>query len=164
MDDRAITTAQGINGVRPRTLSQAVGRRALRRERRTSVDTGGSGRSAGLFGELHGGRAKALLASPAAAKLNPDVEAARSVLEFEDFLFGRDRVALERIAEGLLDLQHGGCFYCRTAVGRSREIDHFIPWTCSGDNGLDNLVDRTRRIVCPAYLRSPDERLLRIRA
>ena len=48
-----------------------------------------------------------------AATLNPDVEAARSVLEFEDFLFGRDRVALERIAEGLLDLQSGTCFYCQ---------------------------------------------------
>jgi hypothetical protein len=45
-----------------------------------------------------------------AAQLNPDVGAARSVLEFEDFLFGRDRVALERIAEGLLDLQRGSCF------------------------------------------------------
>jgi hypothetical protein len=75
-----------------------------------------------------------------AAQLNPDVEAARSVLEFEDFLFGRDRVALERIAEGLLDLQHGACFYCRGRIGRNREIDHFIPWTYSGDDGLDNLV------------------------
>lgn len=75
-----------------------------------------------------------------AAQLNPDVEAARSVLEFEDFLFGRDRVALERIAEGLLDLQQGRCFYCHTTIGPGREIDHFIPWTYSGDDGLDNLV------------------------
>ena len=80
-----------------------------------------------------------------AAQLNPDVEAARSVLEFEDFLFGRDRVALERIAEGLLDLQRGSCFYCHTAIGRSREIDHFIPWTSSGDDGLDNLVAACHR-------------------
>jgi hypothetical protein len=62
-----------------------------------------------------------------AAQLNPEVEAARSVLEFEDFLFGRDRVALERIAEGLLDLQQGTCFYCHTTIGHNREIDHFIP-------------------------------------
>ena len=34
-----------------------------------------------------------------AAKLNPDVEDARSVVDFEDFLFGRDRVALKGIAE-----------------------------------------------------------------
>jgi hypothetical protein len=59
-----------------------------------------------------------------AAQLNPDVEAARGVLEFEDFLFGRDRVALERIAEGLLDLQRGVCLYCQTRIGRDREIDH----------------------------------------
>jgi hypothetical protein len=80
-----------------------------------------------------------------AAQLNPEVEAARSVLEFEDFLFGRDRVALERIAEGLLDLQHGACFYCHTNVGRTREIDHFIPWAYCGDDGLDNLVAACHR-------------------
>ena len=80
-----------------------------------------------------------------AAQLNPDVEAARSVLEFEDFLFGRDRTALERIAEGLLDLQRGSCFYCHTPIGRDREIDHFIPWTHSGDDGLDNLVAACHR-------------------
>lgn len=72
------------------------------------------------------------------AQLNPDVEAARSVLEFEDFRFGRDRVALERIADGLLDLQDGTCFYCRTSIGRNREIDHFVPWSYSGDDGIDN--------------------------
>jgi hypothetical protein len=75
-----------------------------------------------------------------AAQLNPKVEAARSVLEFEEFLFGRDRVALERVAEGLVDLQNGACFYCHASVGRRREIDHFIPWSHSGDDGLDNLV------------------------
>jgi hypothetical protein len=80
-----------------------------------------------------------------AAQLNPDVEAARSMLEFEDFLFGRDRVALERVAEGLIDLQHGRCFYCHTNIARRREIDHFVPWSYSGDDGLDNLVAACRR-------------------
>lgn len=80
-----------------------------------------------------------------AAQLNPDVEAARSVLEFEDFLFGRDRIALERVTEGLLDLQHGDCFYCHGSVGAKREIDHFIPWSHSGDDGLDNLVAACHR-------------------
>jgi 5-methylcytosine-specific restriction endonuclease McrA len=74
-----------------------------------------------------------------AAQLNPDVEAA-PVIEFEDFLFGRDRVALDRVGEGLLDLQHGDCFYCHARIGSRREIDHFIPWSHSGDDGLDNLV------------------------
>jgi hypothetical protein len=80
-----------------------------------------------------------------AAQLNPDVQAARSVVEFEDFLFGRDRVALERVAEGLVDLQHGYCFYCDTAIRSRREIDHFIPWSHYGDDGLDNLVAACRR-------------------
>lgn len=80
-----------------------------------------------------------------AARLNPRVEAARSVLEFENFLFGADRLALERVAEGLLDLQRGDCFYCRDRIGRGREVDHFIPWSHSGDNGLDNLVAACRR-------------------
>ena len=74
-----------------------------------------------------------------AAQLNPDVEDARSVIEFEDFLFGHDRRALGRVAEGLLDLQRG-CFYCSTSIGTRREVDHFVPWAYSGDDGLDNLV------------------------
>ncbi len=90
-----------------------------------------------------------------AAQLNPDVEATRSVLEFEEFLFGRDRAALERIGEGLLDLQYGDCFYCHDRIAAKREIDHFIPWTHSGDDGLDNLVaachhcNNTKRATLP---------------
>lgn len=80
-----------------------------------------------------------------AAQLNPNVEAARSVIEFEYFLFGRDRVALQRIGESLLDLQRGECFYCGARIARTREIDHFIPWSRSGDDGLDNLVAACRR-------------------
>lgn len=80
-----------------------------------------------------------------AAQLNPDVEAARSLLSFEDFLFGRDRAALARVAEDLLDLQGGDCFYCRARISANREIDHFVPWSHSGDDGLDNLVAACRR-------------------
>jgi hypothetical protein len=80
-----------------------------------------------------------------AAQLNPDVEAARSLLGFEEFLFGRDRAALGRVAEDLLDLQSGDCFYCGRGIARHREIDHFVPWSHSGDDGLDNLVAACRR-------------------
>lgn len=59
--------------------------------------------------------------------------------------FGRYRVALERVAEGLLALQRGSCFYCHAPLARSREIDHFIPWSHSGDDGLDNLVAACHR-------------------
>ena len=75
-----------------------------------------------------------------AAELNPRVEAARSLIKFEDFLFGADRTALNRVAESLLDLQKGACFYCGSVIARDREIDHFVPWSRSGDDGLDNLV------------------------
>jgi hypothetical protein len=78
--------------------------------------------------------------SEKAARLNPGVEAARALVEFEDFLFGRDRVALARVAEGLLDLQAARCFYCARRVARDREVDHVVPWSHSGDDGLDNLV------------------------
>jgi hypothetical protein len=80
-----------------------------------------------------------------AAQLNPAIEGARSALEFEQFLFGRDRVALERIGEGLLDIQSGRCLYCETRIGKDREIDHFIPWSQSGDDGLFNLVAACRK-------------------
>lgn len=78
--------------------------------------------------------------SEKAAAINPEVEEAASMLNFEQFMFGRDRVALDRIAEGLLDLQAGRCFYCETSIGKNREIDHFVPWSQSGDDGLFNLV------------------------
>jgi hypothetical protein len=79
--------------------------------------------------------------SEKAAALNyEEVEEARNMIEFEQFMFGRERVSLEKIAEGLLDLQAGRCFYCESSVGKNREIDHFVPWSQSGDDGLFNLV------------------------
>jgi len=82
----------------------------------------------------------------AAALNRTEIPDASSLLAFEDFLFGRDRVALGRVAEGLLDLQRGACFYCAGRVGAGgREVDHFIPWSRSGDDGLDNLVVACRR-------------------
>jgi hypothetical protein len=80
-----------------------------------------------------------------AAQLNPSIEDARSALEFEQFLFGRDPVALQRIGEGLLDIQLAGCIYCEVRIGKDREIDHFIPWSQSGDDGLFNLVAACRK-------------------
>jgi hypothetical protein len=62
------------------------------------------------------------------------VEDARSVLDSEDLLFARDRVALERVAERLLDLQRGRSFDCHTDIGRQRKLDHFVPWSYSGDD------------------------------
>lgn len=80
-----------------------------------------------------------------AAQLNPNVEAAQALHEFEDFLFKTERKQLDPVGNSLLDLQHGRCFYCGTGVGKQREIDHFIAWARSGDDGLDNLVAACRR-------------------
>ncbi len=33
------------------------------------------------------------------------------------------------IAEGLLDLQKGHCFYCDSALRDGGAVDHFIPWS-----------------------------------
>jgi len=80
-----------------------------------------------------------------AAQLNPGINDARSAVEFERFLFGRDRVGLERIGEGLLDIQGARCLYCDAGIGKDREVDHFIPWSQSGDDGLFNLVASCRK-------------------
>jgi hypothetical protein len=83
--------------------------------------------------------------SDKAARLNPSVESARSVVEFEEFLFGRDRVSLGRVGADLLALhKRRQCFYCHRSVSTSVEVDHFIPWTFSGDDGIDNLVAACR--------------------
>lgn len=58
----------------------------------------------------------------------------------ESFLFGATRIATEAIRPHLQDLQHGRCFYCERSLGRSTQVDHFIPWARYPDNGLANLV------------------------
>ncbi len=60
--------------------------------------------------------------------------------ELEEFLFGADRILLEPVRRPLLELQHGRCFYCDTAVDSRADVDHFLPWSRYADDGLDNLV------------------------
>lgn len=52
-----------------------------------------------------------------------------SMSDLSDFLFGSERSGLRVIAEGLLGLQGGGCFYCGSAVRDAGAVDHFIPWS-----------------------------------
>jgi hypothetical protein len=80
-----------------------------------------------------------------AASLNKGIEDAQSLIAFEQFLFGQDRVVLKRIGEGLLDIQAGRCGYCDLRIAKDREIDHFIPFSQSGDDGLFNLVAACRK-------------------
>ena len=58
----------------------------------------------------------------------------------ERFLFGVDRRRLAAIRPGLVELQHGQCFYCPRPLPHETEVDHFIPWARYPDNGIDNLV------------------------
>lgn len=45
-----------------------------------------------------------------------------------EFLFGADRSALVRLADRLLDVQRGRCFYCERRLLAARHVDHFVPW------------------------------------
>jgi len=69
------------------------------------------------------------------ARLNELEESA-----LEDFLFGRERIALVPLRPALRELQEGRCFYCGDRLGGAGEVDHFIPWSRYRDDGLDNLV------------------------
>jgi len=52
-----------------------------------------------------------------------------SATDLAAFMFGTDRGDLSRHAAILKDLQKGDCFYCARSVGKSCEVDHFIPWS-----------------------------------
>jgi 5-methylcytosine-specific restriction endonuclease McrA len=55
-------------------------------------------------------------------------------------LFGRDRVSLAPARTALLEAYGAECFYCRTSVGPSAPVDHVVPWSRVGIDGLANLV------------------------
>jgi hypothetical protein len=49
--------------------------------------------------------------------------------DLNEFLFGSERAALATVRPVLVDLQHGGCFYCRMPLtAANTHVDHFIPW------------------------------------
>jgi hypothetical protein len=52
-----------------------------------------------------------------------------STTDLSEFLFGAERSGLRVIAEGLLDLQTGTCFYCGRRIRDGGAVDHFIPWS-----------------------------------
>jgi CRISPR/Cas system Type II protein with McrA/HNH and RuvC-like nuclease domain len=56
------------------------------------------------------------------------------------FLFGAERINLDRVRAPLLELQNGDCFYCLRQVRQLPDVDHFLPWSRHPDNTLDNLV------------------------
>jgi hypothetical protein len=60
-------------------------------------------------------------------------------LRLEVFLFGSERISLQRVREPLLKAQAGRCFYCGGERG-PWDVDHFLPWARWPDDRLDNLV------------------------
>jgi hypothetical protein len=57
-----------------------------------------------------------------------------------DFLFGAERISLDRVRGPLAEAQERECFYCADRLPRNWDIDHFLPWSRHPDNSLDNLV------------------------
>jgi 5-methylcytosine-specific restriction endonuclease McrA len=72
-------------------------------------------------------------------RLKPEEHALR------EFMFGADRRALGRVADGLADLQGGSCFYCGGGLPSSFEVDHVIPWSLNPNDDLFNLVAADRQ-------------------
>jgi 5-methylcytosine-specific restriction endonuclease McrA len=60
--------------------------------------------------------------------------------KLEEFLFGTDRIALEPVRSGLVELQETRCFYCDSIIRGTAQIDHFIPWVRYPNNAIENLV------------------------
>src|SRR5438093_6342959 len=70
--------------------------------------------------------------------------------QLERFLFGAERVPLERVRGPIIELQEGRCFYCAerlaSRAGQTPDVDHFIPWSRYPDDGLENLGRRARAL------------------
>jgi 5-methylcytosine-specific restriction endonuclease McrA len=70
-----------------------------------------------------------------------DVSSDVSGFLFSDFR----RTNLAPVRDSILDFDSGRCFYCDRSVSAGAEIDHFIPWARTHDDGIHNLV-----AACPA--------------
>ncbi|MGU3435037.1 HNH endonuclease [Actinomycetes bacterium M1A6_2h] len=67
-----------------------------------------------------------------------------TVPDLEGHLFGSDRVALQRPREVLAKAFGDRCFYCGVQLGPAAHVDHVLPWSRVGIDGLTNLV-----LACP---------------
>ncbi len=71
------------------------------------------------------------------AARNPDLVDAERL---DEFLFGAQRISLDRVRGPLAESQARACFYCDERMTRRLDVDHFLPWSRHPDNTLDNLV------------------------
>lgn len=61
--------------------------------------------------------------------------------DIDRFLFHRERVGTLQLRRGLLELQGGRCFYTGEPLsGAEADVDHFLPWSRSPMNAVENLV------------------------
>lgn len=58
----------------------------------------------------------------------------------DEFLFGAQRISLQRVRDPLAEAQGQDCFYCGDRLRSRCAVDHFLPWSRHPDNTLDNLV------------------------
>lgn len=94
----------------------------------------------------------AALFSDAAVLLRPAIEAKWTSLvakfnklsllesELHTFLFGAERVALDRVRRGFLDAGVTHCFWCERPVRTRAAVDHVVPWSTYANDALFNLV------------------------
>jgi 5-methylcytosine-specific restriction endonuclease McrA len=65
----------------------------------------------------------------------------------DEFLFRRARLDATRVRLALFELQEGRCFYTQLPVRvADADVDHFLPWSRSPVNAIENLVVADRRI------------------
>ena len=55
-------------------------------------------------------------------------------------LFGRERAKLATVRQPFKEAFGPHCFYCRTHLPANNPIDHVLPWSLVGIDGLSNLV------------------------
>lgn len=76
-------------------------------------------------------------------RMNPFLD--EDVPDVAGHLFGRERIALDAVREPLKEAFGARCFYCSTPLARNNPVDHVLPWSLLGIDGLANLVLACRR-------------------
>jgi 5-methylcytosine-specific restriction endonuclease McrA len=61
-------------------------------------------------------------------------------VDIDAHLFGQQRIGLSRVREALFDEFGPWCFYCGAGLSSSSPVDHVLPWSRVGLDGLANLV------------------------